>query len=130
MKQDFFVTVLAIVFLLLLAVPAMAGNVVTLTWEYPTDEEAKISGFSVYMRADDGEYAESVVTPGADERTAEITGIEDGTYWFCLTATTALYGTESSRSEEAGITFNAGEVSYPFTATTPTILSIQGTVVE
>ena len=121
-----FIFLLAV--LLLSAVPAMAANRVQLEWDFSFDEESNISGFSIYMRTDGGEYPDDpVATPAADERLVEIPGLDDGTYWFCIAAVISVNGSESSRSGEAGITFDNGEISYPFSVTSPTILRIQGT---
>ena len=112
--------------LLLLAVTASA-NTVTLGWEFHADQEANISGFAIYMRSDGGEYAKDpAVAPGADERIVDINGLADGTYWFCIAATMSVYNAESARSGEVGITFDKGEVTYPFSVAAPTILTIQG----
>ena len=118
---------LSCIAILLVAVTASA-NTVTIGWEFPTDQEANISGFSIYMRADSGEYPDNpAVSPAADERLTEIADLADGTYWFCIAATVSVYDTESARSGEVGITFDNGEVSYPFSVAAPTILTIQGT---
>ena len=112
--------------ILLLAVTASA-NTVNIGWEFPTDQEENISGFAIYMRSDGGEYAKDpAVAPGADERIVDINGLADGTYWFCIAATMSVYGTESARSGEVGITFDKGEVTFPFSVAAPTILTIQG----
>ena len=123
MKQIFMIV-------LVFSIPAMAfANTVTLEWEFPTNEECNISGFTIYMRADGGEYPDNpTASPAADERKTEITGLADGTFWFCIAATISIYDTESARSGEVGITFDNSEVSYPFSVTSPTILTIQGTV--
>ena len=113
--------------ILLFAVTASA-NTVTLGWEFPTDQEANISGFAIYMRSDGGEYGKDpAVSPGADERIVDINGLADGTYWFCIAATMSVYNAESVRSGEVGITFDKGEVTFPFSVAAPTILTIQGT---
>ena len=122
MKQIFLIV-------LLLSIAAMvSANTVTLEWEFPTGEESNISGFTIYMRPDGGEYPDDpAASSSADERKTEITGLADGTYWFCIAATISIYDTESARSGEVGITFDNGEVSYPFSVASPTILTIQGT---
>ena len=122
MKQLFLIV-------LFLSITALASaNTVTLEWQFPTDEESNISGFTIYMRAEGGEYPDDpAASPSADERKTEITGLSDGTYWFCIAATISIYDTESARSGEVGITFDNGEVAYPFSVTSPTILTIQGT---
>jgi hypothetical protein len=118
---------LSCIAILLVAVTASA-NTVTIGWEFPADQEANISGFAIYMRPDAGEYPDNpTVSPEVDERLTEIADLVDGTYWFCISATISVYGTESARSGEVGITFENGEVSYPFSVAAPTILTIQGT---
>ena len=112
---------------ILLSAAVASANTVTIEWAFPTDQEANISGFSIYMRSDGGDYPDNpAASSAADERMIEIGGLADGTYWFCITAAISIYEAESARSGEVGISFSNGEVSYPFSVTSPAIIKIQG----